>query len=274
MSRLKAERQTGFSILELMVAAGLLAVIMLGLLQMFYQTERAFRLGVVQADTMEAGRSTIELITRDFQELTASGDPMATNLFVQYPRVLFPITYTSGELRNNALQPFFLLRRVGGEWRGVRYDFLATNLNAGLGMLHRLEFTMPATNAFELSTFLEKNNVDASLPGYGQVADGIINLTIRAHDVRGNLLYYDNDPAGWNLYTNLPPDTTTSPFHQYAFRGDDLPAYVEVELGVLEPKLWERVKAIPNDVARMNFLNDRAANIHYFRQRIPIRSTP
>src|SRR5436309_8858412 len=43
----------GFSLLEMMVAVTLLAIIIVGLLSMFYQTQRAFRQGSTQSDVLE-----------------------------------------------------------------------------------------------------------------------------------------------------------------------------------------------------------------------------
>src|SRR5438552_7914811 len=77
----------GFSLIEVMVAVSLLAVIIVGLLAMFYQTQRAFRSGIAQVDVLEGGRATLDLISRELQEMTAASDPMITNvnLFVRFP---------------------------------------------------------------------------------------------------------------------------------------------------------------------------------------------
>ena len=70
-----------------MVAVSLLAVIIVGLLAMFYQTQRAFRSGIAQVDVLEGGRATLDLISRELQEMTAASDPTITNvnLFVRFP---------------------------------------------------------------------------------------------------------------------------------------------------------------------------------------------
>src|SRR6266581_6128658 len=77
----------GFSLIEVMVAVSLLAVIIVGLLAMFYQTQRAFRSGIAQVDVLEGGRATLDLISRELQEMTAASDPTITNvnLFVRFP---------------------------------------------------------------------------------------------------------------------------------------------------------------------------------------------
>ena len=64
-------RRRAFSLIEVMVAVSLLSFIIVGLLAMFFQVQRAFRAGTAQADIMEGGRATMGLIVRDLQEMTA-----------------------------------------------------------------------------------------------------------------------------------------------------------------------------------------------------------
>ena len=71
-----------FSLIEIMVAVSLLSFIIVGLLAMFFQVQRVFRAGTAQADIMEGGRATMNLIVRDLQEMTASGVDLVTNCLV------------------------------------------------------------------------------------------------------------------------------------------------------------------------------------------------
>jgi len=57
----------------------------------------------------------------------------------------------------------------------------------------------------------------------------------------------------------------------YAFWSNALPAYVELELGVLEPNIVDHFKAIGNPTAQVNYLSNHVAQVHVFRQRVPIR---
>jgi hypothetical protein len=59
---------------------------------------------------------------------------------------------------------------------------------------------------------------------------------------------------------------------RYAFYNDAVPAFVELEIGILEQETYERYRAIPVYDAQTNFLAKHAGNVHIFRQRIPVRN--
>jgi hypothetical protein len=61
------------------------------------------------------------------------------------------------------------------------------------------------------------------------------------------------------------------------FTGISLPAYVEVELGILEDRTLAHYQALTNGSdgpgsAAWNYLMNHAGQVHIFRQRIPIRN--
>ena len=61
--------------------------------------------------------------------------------------------------------------------------------------------------------------------------------------------------------------------YNYAFYSNIVPAYVEIELGILETAALERYRAFgPGTVAANNYLMNHPGAVHFFRQRIPIRS--
>jgi hypothetical protein len=57
----------------------------------------------------------------------------------------------------------------------------------------------------------------------------------------------------------------------YLFLSNAIPTYVEIELGLLEPQAWDRLKAIGNDDVRRQYLMKNSGRVHLFRKRIPIR---
>ena len=73
-------------------------------------------------------------------------------------------------------------------------------------------------------------------------------------DTRPNL--YFQDRINFNFFSNA------------------LPAYLEVELGILEKQALERFRTLPTNNAALlqQFLSTRSAQVHLFRQRIPIRN--
>jgi hypothetical protein len=56
-----------------------------------------------------------------------------------------------------------------------------------------------------------------------------------------------------------------------------VPAYVEIEMGILEPQILQRYRAIGNgsallQVAQRQYLSNHVAQVHIFRQRVPVRN--
>src|SRR5688572_7407791 len=72
-----------FSLIEILVAVTLLSVITIGLLAMFYQTQKAFRIGTSQVDVLESGRAAMQLICRDLQQMHTSTMDNVTNFYAE-----------------------------------------------------------------------------------------------------------------------------------------------------------------------------------------------
>ncbi|HKI69507.1 MAG TPA: hypothetical protein VKA67_07960, partial [Verrucomicrobiae bacterium] len=70
--RFKMAKAVAFSLIEVLVAVALLAVIVLGLLAMFNQTQKAFQVGMAQVDVLESGRVATEMIARQLGQMTPS----------------------------------------------------------------------------------------------------------------------------------------------------------------------------------------------------------
>jgi hypothetical protein len=62
--------------------------------------------------------------------------------------------------------------------------------------------------------------------------------------------------------------------YNYYFFSNAVPAYLELEVGFLEPHLLDRLKGIgnANPAAQYAYLSNHVANVHLFRRRIPIRN--
>jgi prepilin-type N-terminal cleavage/methylation domain-containing protein len=65
--------QRGFSLIEMLVAVGLLSVVILALYAMFDQTQRALRSSVGQVDVFEGSRSALELMSKDLEHARPAG---------------------------------------------------------------------------------------------------------------------------------------------------------------------------------------------------------
>src|ERR1700744_6655417 len=68
-----------------MVVMALLSVIILGLMAMFDQTQKAFRTGMSQTDRLEGGRMFTDLLLRDMEEITPCYQTNGMNFYAQIP---------------------------------------------------------------------------------------------------------------------------------------------------------------------------------------------
>ena len=103
-----------------------------------------------------------------------------------------------------------------------------------------------------------------------RIVDGVVHFRMKVLDVNGR----EYGIAG---ASNTVPSITFNNVYgipELAFVNDRLPAYVELELGIIEPYVYLQVKPLlaANRSAALNFLNTHANKIHYFRQQIPIRT--
>jgi type II secretory pathway pseudopilin PulG len=281
-------RATAFTLVEIMVVMVLLSVIVLGLTAMFNQTQRAFRAGLAQTDQLEGGRMFNDLLLRDLQQITPSGETNGVNFYAQIPNypLLQQILPASSIPRTNVLENLFFLTRMNQTWSGIGY-MVRTNSDFGLaetpdwaGTLYRFEVDVAASeiqgNAdMPYVTFLNSTNRF----NFSKVLDGVVEFRVRCFDTNGTLLVGNNLPAlaGNNLtnsFVVISNSTSLVPgeVQSYAFSNNIVPAYVEVELGVLEPAVLKRYNSIPDGITRSNFLANHAGNVQLFRQRVAIRN--
>jgi hypothetical protein len=286
--RLRRAASDAFTLIEIMVVVVLLSLIILGLLLMFDQTEKAFRAGTAQTDQLEAGRMFNDFLTRDVEQIVPTGQSNTVNFWAQIPnyqplRQILP----PGSTRTSLLQDVYFVSRQNQTMSAVAY-FVRTNPGIGgnpdlAGTLYRYQTNIPAgvfnSNphwAFD-SVFTATNGTNASGP-VSKMLDGVVEFRIHCYDTNGYLL---NGESAINYYSNyvnfqdwqIPGGGTTSNDMQlYIFSNNIEPAYVEVQLGVLEPAVLKRYKSIPSAIARSNFLANHAGNVQLFRQRIPIRN--
>src|SRR5678816_861497 len=120
----QTRRLGAFSLVEVMVAVGLLAFIIVGLLAMFYQTQRAFRSSATQTDVLEAGRATMQRIRQDLQDMHVAGHLLVTNFLVQPSPVapfIFPLppNKSAADTLNANLLSLNFIEKVNDIWVGV-----------------------------------------------------------------------------------------------------------------------------------------------------------
>lgn len=137
----------GFSLIEMLVAVGLLSVVILALYAMFDQTQRALRGTVGQVDVFEGSRSALELLTRDLEQARPAGvfdgPHFVTRLSVA-PNLIENQDSLFQE-RQPVLQEFFAIRNVTDQQWSVFGYFIANEANPTLrttppiGTLYRYE---------------------------------------------------------------------------------------------------------------------------------------
>jgi len=223
----------------------LLLVITVGLLAMFYQTQRAFRSGVNQKDVMEAARSTLEVLSRELQQMVPGGLINATNFSLTQPYYGSQIL-AGAEVRSNRTYDVTFLRKDRENWISTTYWIS----NAPAGTLYRV---VRKTNIFELLSTQKQDDQ--------RVMDGVIHFQVLPYDTNGFLI---------TASTNADMTLTEQ---RVEFRNHELPAYVDLELGVLEEATLRKFRARPAGLPAQNYLDRQAGRVHVFRQRIPIRST-
>lgn len=255
-----------FSLVEVLVAVAVMSLIVIGLLMMFNQTQRAFRGSITQTDVLESGRAVTELIARELEQASPSYLG-AVNFLVDVSGAAPLLQALPAEAvvrRTNLLQSVFFLTCVNQQWTAIGYRVECQPPNSGVGTLYRFSTNIPAASIPNFHT----NFLYGRITNFNRVVDGVIHFRLRAftngHWVRG-----DGYVRPTILVVPYPPGGEYS----YAFASNALPSTVELELGIVEPPVLERFRALTNNVlAARAFLSDRAGAVHLFRQRIPIRN--
>ena len=106
-----------------MVTVGLLSFIVLGLVAMFGQTQRAFRSSLTQVDVLEGGRAVTDMVARELAEITPSYLPFTTNVMGLIDTNHLQELPGTSTLRTNEFEKFFFSRDLTrtGQESGTRW---------------------------------------------------------------------------------------------------------------------------------------------------------
>jgi hypothetical protein len=264
------------TVLEMLVSTTLLTFIVIGLTAMFVETQRAFKAGIKVSTTSDAGHTVIDMVANDLAQLSDAQSPYITNLFCHWWTTNFTYQYQDNSpiaYRTNQLQEIYFLVHTNTQWLGIGYA--VSNWCPGVGTLYRY---CVSTNAPLLDNSLFSMNGAGFTPFFGphfdRVADGVIHLKIRAFDQFGNEypqgLDYAAAEPGYMFGYPAPAHTNTLPNNIANFvPAASLPASIQLEVGVLEPEVFEQLRALPAS-AQPAFLKRLGGNIQVFRQNIPI----
>lgn len=273
----------GFTLIELMVAMALLTVIVIGLMAMFSQTQRAFRAGMAQTDQLEGGRMLSDLTRQDISEITPTMQTNGVNFFAEIPNYTpaSMIVPASSIPRTNILQDIFFMKRENQTWSGVGY-FVRTNASyfgnvSPVGTLYRFETNVHVVN-FDgdgyrpFLTFQNSTN-ESGNSSISKLLDGVVEFHVRCYDKDGDWIT-NGSLISTNEFVRITNSFVIAPgeVEFYGFSNNIVPAFVELEVGVLEPAVLKRLKSIPSPTTQSNFLANHIGNIQVFRQRIAIRN--
>ncbi|MGA2802216.1 MAG: hypothetical protein ABSE97_07615 [Verrucomicrobiota bacterium] len=279
-----------FTLVEVLVAMTLLALIVLSLMTVLNSTQTAFRAGITQTDVLESGRAVTDLIKSDLEGMTPS-DSAAVNFYsavtnyTSPPSPLIQPLVGSSQLHMNVLENFFILSsaNVNGSpsWIGTGYAVATNSPGGGLYSLYRFSTNHPVMTTDPAFIFANDFYRFLSAPtNGGHLMDGVVELRVRAFDTNGvwmttNVVVINGTATNW-LVQAYPkyPFASGEPSAFYMFN-NALPASVEVELGVLEDRTLQRAESLPNVApvwAQSNYLAGHAGQVHIFRQRVPIRN--
>jgi type II secretory pathway component PulJ len=298
--------RAAFSLIEIMVTVALLSFIILGLLAMFNQTQRAFRTGMTQIDVLETGRILTDMLGREIEQMAPSHAPYrnrleATNyanfLIESTPRMEAPLLQglpgttfqgnpNTQDRRTNIVQRFFFLSKLNQDWVGTGYQVVPDYPDAPVGTLYRYTVTNRLRRmAAPLSGLFQNAVLGGQLTNISRVADGVVHLRVRPYAPNGvpfvalqnsyGAFLVDRVADRFAVMTNVV--AWRSPFGETLegyFLSNAVPAAVELELGVLEQGALERYRSIGqvNRDAQLRYLSNHVGQVHLFRQRIPIRN--
>jgi prepilin-type N-terminal cleavage/methylation domain-containing protein len=255
--------QAGFSLLEILVAVGLLALIIVGLLSMYYQTDKAFRLGTRQVDVLESGRAVMNTLARELQEMTSVDYLRVSNFFTR--TTFAPLLQPRGSddfWQTNILQDYYFITKSNDMWHAIGYFVDTTGASGGVGSLYRFTTSQPGMFVENLTNLY--GSYDAALKtapnNWSLLAENIIHLRITPYDANGV------------IYSNINLLNYSFPYEIAPSRYESMPAAVDLELGILDPRALERYRAIVNAGKAHEYLTNHADQVYIFRKRIPIRT--
>ncbi len=264
----KSSIVNAFTLVEVLLVVILLSLIVIALMAVFNSTQAAFRASVTQAGVLDDGRAAMDLMANDLRAMApsdgisnylvgAANFYAAVTNYASPPSPLLQPMIGGGSVRTNVLENFFILSRGNQNgvptWFGAGYAVLPNPPSGPLYSLYRFATNHPVAAVDPAFIFrTDFSNFLAGVTPGSHLADGVVDLTVRAYDVNGgwmtanvitfasgqiatnqNVLYFqpNNGEVGFVLYSNT------------------LPASVQIEMGVLEDRALQRAQSLGGSFA-------------------------
>ncbi len=300
-------KRRAFSLIELLLAVSLMTLILYGLYTIFSQTQQALRMNVNQADVLGVSQGAVELLVSDLQRAGASGGyygrphfttGMQTNSVAPFAAKPLVQELADGSQRINFLNELFFLKRDEAGWSAVGY-FVSSSRHFAVdplapreisyGTLYRcrIQSSKRRVSAALLEEFHERyRKVRTSrqghrLPGVSvqPLIDGVVHFRIVPVDSSGAAMtYWTNSPTAELANTNyqaavLVRDLWKKPIAgetRSLFTGHALPAFCDLEIGILEPDALGRVRAMGSSQLADDYLRRQPGDVHLLRRMVPL----
>jgi hypothetical protein len=271
------------------------------LFAVFNQVQRAFKSSMTQVDRLEAGRAVTGMLPRELEQIVPAGYPYpnGVNFYALIPNSI-PLTQSlpgTTTQRTNLLEDCFMLTRSNQTWIGIGYCVRTNDSTGGLwlpecnsgqmgaGSLYRFAATLPVlyydptpgstkNGLAQDPSVLFLNFLQASQAGSAaisnRICDGVVHFRLRVFDTNNAPVLRPLRAATDIQYSSV----ARGEIGLYRFCSNAVPAYVEMELGILEQHAWERYNSIGDPNARLAYLqrDDNTSRVHLFRQRVQIRN--
>ncbi|MGD0536760.1 MAG: prepilin-type N-terminal cleavage/methylation domain-containing protein [Verrucomicrobiota bacterium] len=277
-SEARRATQRAFSLMELMLSVSIMVVIVGALYAMFYQTQKALRSSVNQVDVLESGRVAMDLLSRELSQMAPTRLANSTNFVAFLTPVYQPVVQrvpVAGNLfRTNRLQEIYFFSRYGQNVSGTCYRVLGAN--NGVGTLGRFTYITNLAMFRQPVSLLALLAEQQAATNFATIASGVIHFRVLAYDTFGMPLSWPTNRFDTNSVWLLPDaNDRLSPAvareTRATFVSNALPAYLDIELGVLEPTTLAQFQSFPaGSPMAATFLSNHIGQVQLFRQRVPI----
>jgi hypothetical protein len=255
--------RAGVTVLELMVAMTMVSFIILVLYQMFDKVQAQMRNAIKQVDSLESGRSVMDILYRDFSRMVVPPDAAQVSFEIDADASVFGLEMlhvsSSNAFFTNKMEAVFFTAYdaeatptnwVGMGFRVAHPDYPDVEPTNGFGTLYRYE-----TNANRFTSNFRNQFYQAAVSNH-------------VHKIAENIVHFRVNFYADRIYTNI-----TSTFQvDRQLRDQTLPKLLEIELGYLDSETATIAASLGSTNAARQFIATRPEKVSFFRFQVRLRS--